>query len=275
MSTTSRLARFVVACARPGAEWLARRGCGRAPGTADRARGSARPADVRSGEQAVPRRPRDRRPEVHLPGERHLVVHRPGGRPLQVTECAEAERHPLPELLHRPSGLGAQGRQHRRGCAEGFGAGWGREHPGAPPAGGSDGRRLRRRPAGPDDLGAAAEHVGRRGSGGNVHARRHCRRPVHDRLPSSGGQPAETSPTTDRRGAGAVRTPPRPRRSNARSGRWGSTTHPADSPNCGSCSSTSNYGGSVKSLARSERAGLKDSAGCRFVPPRSAGCWRP
>ena len=108
---------------------------------------SARPADLRAGEQALPRRLRDWRPEVHVPGERHLALHGSRGDPLQVGARPEADRHALPQLRHRAAGVAVQGRQQRRGGANGVGARRAGEHrvaaaPGCRDDRGLDGDRL-------------------------------------------------------------------------------------------------------------------------------------
>ena len=76
--------------------------------------------------KAVPRAPRDRRPEVHVPGERHLALHRPRGDALQAERRAEGRRHALPQLRDRAAGVAVQGRKLRRGGADGDRAGRGR-----------------------------------------------------------------------------------------------------------------------------------------------------
>jgi hypothetical protein len=132
----------------------------RAAGSRDRPGRPVRPADVRGRQPRLPRPARGWRPEVRLPGERHLALHRSGGDALQDDGRSEAGRHPLPQLLHRASRVAMEGRQLRRGRANADRAGRPRHDRLAVPAGGRDKSGSARA----DHLDPAAEYDRRRES---------------------------------------------------------------------------------------------------------------
>jgi hypothetical protein len=67
----------------------------RAAGPADRCRRPARSEDLRARQPALPRSAREWRPEVHVPGERHLALHRSGGDALQDNGVLRSRSAPI------------------------------------------------------------------------------------------------------------------------------------------------------------------------------------